>query len=678
MKNKKLEVNLMAKNAARTVKFSIKAKLILLIVGLLSISIITLGFFSYTNSREVLIEEFVDNSEIIAAKLNETLDTFLISNEQNIEMLSNNFNVTDILSKPEEEHIYLFNALQNYQEAHPDIQTVYLGTHTKKMFLFPQVGLPADFDPTSRPWYQDAIKANKIIWTAPYVDVGTGNMVITVAKPVKNSKGELTGVVGADISLDVFMKIVQATKLGDDGYFFVADKQGKTLHHKDIELVGKPISVKELFDFAVKGQDGTLEYEFKGDSKVAIAVENTKVDWMIMGTFSKHEVDKHTKKVINATVLSGLGIGVIAVIAGILVTTLIAKSISMLARDLESIGKGNFKTRCKVKSKDEIGQLAATVNNMVEDLSSLMQNVMNISTSVASSSDSLASAAQQTNASTEEVVRAIGEVTEAANDQARGTEVGMQRTSELSDNIQQVVGSVENITEKFEKANSLNEKGISTVKILTDKTEESTVASKLLGEVIMGVDSSTDKIGAIIGTIGQIAGQTNLLALNASIEAARAGEAGKGFAVVADEIRKLAEQSSQAAEQIRTLIQGIQAQSKNAVTTMESSKTVAKHQEEAVSQTEAVFAQISATIATIYAEIESINKLNSSMIQKKEAITSVMEGIASASQQTAASTEEISASTEEQLAVVGEISRTADQLNAMAQQLNKEIMKFEI
>jgi methyl-accepting chemotaxis protein len=668
----------MAKNVAGTVKFSIKAKLILLIVGLLSVSIISLGFFSYTNSKTVLIDEFVDNSEIIAAKLNETLDTFLISNEQNIEMLSNNFNVTDILTKPVEEHIYLHNALQNYQEAHPDIQTVYLGTGTKQMFLYPAVGLPADFDPTSRPWYQDAVKAGKIIWTAPYVDAGTGNMVITVAKPVKSSTGELTGVIGADISLDVFMKMVQATKLGDDGYFFVADKQGQILQHQDTELVGKPISVKELFDFAIKGQNGTLEYEFKEDSKVAIAVENKKVNWMIMGAFSKHEVDKHAKKVINATVLSGLVIAVIAVIAGILVTTLIARSITMLSRDLENIGKGNFKTRCKVKSKDEIGQLAATVNNMVEDLSQLMRNVMNISTSVAASSDSLASSAQQTNASTEEVVRAIGEVTEAANDQARGTETGMQRTNELSDNIQQVVDSVESITEKFKKANNLNENGINTVKILTNKTEESVAASKELGNVIMGVDSSTEKIGAIIGTIGQIAGQTNLLALNASIEAARAGEAGKGFAVVADEIRKLAEQSSQAAEQIRALIQGIQEQSKHAVTTMESSKAVAKHQEEAVSQTEAVFAQISETIATIHSEIESINKLNTSMVHKKEAINSVMEGIASASQQTAASTEEISASTEEQLAVVGEISRTADELNAMAQQLNKEIMKFEI
>ncbi|MDF2591089.1 MAG: methyl-accepting chemotaxis sensory transducer [Clostridia bacterium] len=668
----------MAKNIPGTVKFSIKAKLVLLIVGLLSISIISLGFFSYSNSRQALIKEYIKSSETISEKLNETLDGFLTNNEQNIEMLSNNLNVTEILSKPVEEHIYLINALQNFQESHPDIQTVYLGTNTKQMFLYPSINLPADFDPTSRPWYQDAIAANKIIWTAPYKDAGSGNIVVTVAKPVKNLKGELTGVIGADISLEVFMKMVQYTKLGEKGYFFVSDKLGNVIYHSNAELIGKPIAVKELLDFAIAGQNSKLKYKYNGDKKVAVAVENKKVNWMIMGTFNESEVNKSASVVLKSTSIIGLIIGLLAILIGVIASTLIVRSLTQLTRDLENIGKGNFKTRCKVKSKDEIGQLAVTVNKMVEDLSQLMRNVMNISTSVATSSNQLASAAQQTNASTEEVVRAIGEVTEAANDQARGTELGMNKSNELSNNIQKVAEAVVDITEQFKLANNLNENGISTVKVLTVKTEESVEASRELGNVIMGVDSSTEKIGAIIGTIGQIAGQTNLLALNASIEAARAGEAGKGFAVVADEIRKLAEQSSLAAEQIRTLIQGIQDQSKNAVDTMKVSKEVAKHQADAVVQTEAVFVQISKTIATINAEIENINTLNKSMISKNEAITTVMEDIAAASEETAASTEEISASTEEQLAVVAEISRTADDLNVMAQKLNKEIMKFEL
>lgn len=668
----------MARNSTTGVKFSIKAKLILLIVGLLSISILSLGFFSYNNSRDVLEDQFINNAEEIAGKLNETLDTFLLANEQNVEMLSNNFNVTDILQMPEEDHKYLYNVLENYQEAHPDIMSVYIGTHNKKMFIFPEQQLPEGYDPTSRPWYQDAVKAGKLIWTAPYADASTGMLVITVAKPVNSTTGEFTGVVAADISLDVFMKMVQATKLGEKGYFIISDKEGNVIQHPSADLIGKPIPVPTLLEFVTGGKGGTLEYHYGNDDKVAVSLENEKTNWVILGTFSISEVNSSASIVIKSTAIIGLIVAAIAIIAGVLASTMIAKSLSQLAKDIEQIGKGNFRTRCKVKSKDEIGQLAGTINSMVEELSTLMRNVQGISASVAASSDLLASSAQQTNASTEEVVRAVGEVTEAANDQARGTDVGLHKTNELSDNIQKVAAAVDEITEKFGKANNLNESGIGTVKVLTEKTAESIEASKTLGGVITEVDSSTDKIGAIIGTIGQIAGQTNLLALNASIEAARAGEAGKGFAVVADEIRKLAEQSSQAAEQIRALIQGIQAQSKNAVVTMEAAKTVAIAQEQAVSQTEQVFTQISQTIAAITNELERINKLNDSMVEKKQEITTVMESIAAASQQTAASTEEISASTEEQLAVIEEISRTAEDLNSMAQKLSDEIKKFEI
>lgn len=669
----------MSGKRTNSIKFSIRVKLILLIVVLLSISITSLGITSYNIAKKEMTDQFINSSEMIGNKLNQGLDEFLTSNEQNLEMLSNNFNVTDILSMPPEEYMYLNNALQNYQEAHPDIQTVYLGTHTKQMFLYPAVGLPADFDPTSRPWYQEAVKAGKMIWTEPYVDVGTGNVVVTVAKAVKDSKGELTGVVGADISLDSFMKMIQDTKLGKEGYFFVTDLKGNVVYHKDSSLINKPIPVKELMDAATKAQEDVIRYKYNGDKKVALIDPNKRLDWIIIGSFSEAEINHSAGSIIQATIIYGLVIGIIAIIVGILASTfMITKSLSMLVKDIQAIGSGNFKVRSRVKSKDEIGELSSTINHMVDQLSTMMKNVMNISSSVAASSDSLAATAQQTNASTEEVVRAIGEVTEAANDQARGTDIGLQKTTELADGIQMVAQSIDTMASKFSEASDLNKKGIDTVKLLTEKTEENNKAAEAVGKVIIEVDGSTKKIGAIIGTIGQIASQTNLLALNASIEAARAGDAGRGFAVVADEIRKLAEQSSQAAEQISALIQDIQEQSKVAVETMEGTRNITVYQNLAVKETEDVFKQISEGIENISSVLTNINSHNDNMLKGKNEITAVMENIASASQQTAASTEEISASTEEQLAIVAEISRTAEDLNTLAQKLNSEIKKFEI
>ena len=166
--------------------------------------------------------------------------------------------------------------------------------------------------------------------------------------------------------------------------------------------------------------------------------------------------------------------------------------------------------------------------------------------------------------------------------------------------------------------------------------------------------------------------------MNASIEAARAGESGRGFAVVADEIRKLAEQSVQASDNIRNLIGNIQGQSKNAVETMDGTKPVMEAQHNAVTETESVFAQISGIIEQLSEEASVIGQLSKNMVEKKNDILTSMESISAEAEQASASTQQISASTNEQLAATDEVAKTAEKLNNMAQKLSNEVSRFKI
>ncbi|MPN20926.1 Methyl-accepting chemotaxis protein McpA [bioreactor metagenome] len=248
----------------------------------------------------------------------------------------------------------------------------------------------------------------------------------------------------------------------------------------------------------------------------------------------------------------------------------------------------------------------------------------------------------------------------------------------MSNSIQLVAGAINDSKEIFDEVDSLSERGIEVVQMLTKSTKENDDAAKKVSKVINEVDIKSDEIGSIIDTIEKISAQTNLLALNASIEAARAGEAGRGFSVVADEVRKLAEQSKDATSKIRDLVMGIQSGSKNAVNTMEFANEIANQQSNAVVKTEDIFTKITNMVNKLSGEVEKIVKLNYEMTSKKDEIVGVMANIAASSEQTSASTEEISASTEEQLAISYEVSKTSEELNKLSQKLNEKIESFKV
>lgn len=668
----------MRKSKQNKRNISIQNKLIFLLVVLIIVPIVALGIISYTSAKSALTQRLKVTSMQVTENVNGRIDTFLANKEQNLDILANNSNMTDVLYMKEDQLPFVYNSLQTFKEAQPDVLNAYIGTYNKKMFVYPSTQLPADYDPTSRPWYQEAVKAGKTIWTEPYIDVGTGKVTITLARPVKSSKGEFTGVVGVDISLDSLSDFISNTKLGTNGYFVLADDKGIAYAHPDKSQIGKPIAVQKIADAVMKNKSGSVDYEYNGVKKFCVFTSNEKIGWNIIGMMSYSEIDGYLLSIIKGILIAGVIIAILAVIIGIFTSRPITSALARLVEDMKKIGNGDLTVRSSIKSNDEIGTLASTLNIMAEELGSLMKSAKNIAAEVTSASDSLAATAEETNASTEEIAKTVGEVACATNEQAKGTEEGLNKTTELSDSIQAVANAVYHAKEIFNEANRLNKTGIDTVKVLIENTKENNEASAKVGEVVSEVDSKSSEIGTIIDTIDQIAQQTNLLALNASIEAARAGEAGRGFAVVADEVRKLAEQSAGATSKIRGLIIGIQTQSKNAVETMMIAKELIGKQSNAVKDTEGVFKQITDKINEINSQIENIVKLNNGMVSKKDEIVNVMEGMAASAQQTSASTQEISASTEEQLATMEEVTRTAEDLNKLAQKLNDQIEKFTI
>jgi methyl-accepting chemotaxis protein len=283
----------------------------------------------------------------------------------------------------------------------------------------------------------------------------------------------------------------------------------------------------------------------------------------------------------------------------------------------------------------------------------------------------------------EEAGRAVGEIASAVDDVARGAEKqvhALEQARTMTEEMASVAAaSAENARHTAaaaQQARTVSEDGVSTVEFASAAMQAVRDAAEAATETIRALGSKSEQIGGIVATITGIAGQTNLLALNAAIEAARAGEQGRGFAVVAEEVRKLAEESKQAAATISGLIDEIQSETARAVNVVEDG---AKRTEEGVStvdQAREAFVRIGGSVEDVNDRIEQIAAAIEQLAASSRRMQEDMAEVAAVAQQSSASTEEVSASTQQTSASTQEIAASAQELARSADELAQIVSRF--
>ncbi|WP_028064969.1 methyl-accepting chemotaxis protein, partial [Solirubrobacter soli] len=273
-----------------------------------------------------------------------------------------------------------------------------------------------------------------------------------------------------------------------------------------------------------------------------------------------------------------------------------------------------------VSSKDELGRLSATFNNMlgkaqhsINGYNTMRGELSSVLSEVAEGAGTVASASQQMASTSEEAGRAVGEIASAVSDVAQGAERQVRMVESTREAVQEAAraagASAETATATAgaaEEARGAAEDGVRAATQATEAIREVERSSAQVGTAMLGLATKSEQIGGIVDTITGLAEQTNLLALNAAIEAARAGEQGKGFAVVAEEVRKLAEESQSAASQISSLIGEIQAETQNVVTVVEEGNQRTADGVATVEQTREAFEAIGTAVADVTDRVSAI------------------------------------------------------------------------
>lgn len=660
-------------------KKSIRSQLIVVFILVIMVPVILLGTLSYNKSHSVLSDNYINSSYQIVKEVTFGVENYLNVFQTTIEQLTINPTIQAASSVGSGGSLKdtILLALRNIAESEDDILTVYIGT-ANKIMIDPIKEHPSDYDPSTQNWYSQAVESDQAIWTKPYLDEESGQVVVTVAQVINNRQGQFVGVVALDLTLDLLTEKVNGMQIGQNGYPILVDPSGITMTHKSPEVIGKPIPVEKVKTAFENDAEGHVEYTYNGTDKFASFATIELTDWRVLATLDKSEVSTLTMPILITTSIVGLVSVLIGLIIALIVSNRIIKPIRSLELAMGKAENGDLTTRVSAKSKDEVGRISNSFNDMLTKFSEMMHKSKSVSDQVVTSADNLAKNAEHVNFASMEINKTIDEIARGASEQVSGIDEGVIAINKLAEQIQELLDSGQMMAGEATDVARTNEKGSAVMSTLKEKNEYSNESTIRISKAISALRDKTSEIDGILETITNIASQTNLLALNASIEAARAGEHGKGFAVVAEEIRKLAEGSSEATDSIRDLINEIGDVSNQAVTIMDEVTLITTEQNDAVKSAEDVFDNISVSIEKISQLIITTTEFVVTIDTQKEEIVRTIEGISAVSEESAASSEEVTATVTEQTSSITDVNSAASALSEIARELQDEINKFTI
>lgn len=391
-----------------------------------------------------------------------------------------------------------------------------------------------------------------------------------------------------------------------------------------------------------------------------------------------HENDVNMSKAISIM----LGVTVVAIIILVLASIWNAREITKPLEHMmllcQRLRDGDYRiTPRTVNRGDEFGQMADVLAAMRDALNKLMHHVGSSTEQIASSSEELTASSMQSAQAATQVAQSVVDAANAVEEQQGATDSSTKSIEKISSSVERIRTEADKVAkdsaDASQQAAAGNTEVDKSVQQIQD-VEHTVIAS---ADLVEKLGERSKEIGTIVDTIAGIAGQTNLLALNAAIEAARAGEAGRGFAVVAEEVRKLAEQSQTAAQQIAELIGGIQKDTAGAVDSMHQGRSAVAAGAQSVEGLREVFARIHDLVNGVSNQVEVMTKAIDIVTGDTENVTQNVMTIDRHGKKVAEEMQSVSAATEEQSASAEEIASASDALAKLAQEMQLSLRKFQ-
>lgn len=511
------------------------------------------------------------------------------------------------------------------------------------------------------------------------------------------SFSHMSAVIVVDLSRDAVTQILKNLELGEGTLTAFVTADGRELIYSSMEegeadgysFVGQEYYTEAIEamnaedESAEKGETGVIRnfskyVTYNGRDYLFMASRSTVNGAIFCGLVPSSLIQESANAIRTVTVLFIVLAAAAAVAIGLLVAGSISKAIKVISEKLHKVAEGDLTVVMNIKNRDEFTVLAGSVGDMIDNTRGLIENVKDTSGKVKGSAENMVVATAAMERSGLSISTAVSEIEQGINQQAEDAQSCLEQMDELSKKIEVVSDDVAEIVNIATDTGMMIRSSLGTMDELSERSASTTTITQKVVDSIHALEEKSASIVKFIDVINEISEETSLLSLNASIEAARAGDAGRGFAVVAEEIRKLADGSKNAANEIQKVVTDILEQTKGTVTTAKEAEGIVSVQTEIVGKTIVAFNNMNASVESLVENLQRVGDSVSSMEEERRDTLRAIESISAASEETAASASVVNDSVQNQLSVVDDLKTASGELELRSNELENAVNVFKI
>ncbi|QGR00154.1 methyl-accepting chemotaxis protein [Paenibacillus psychroresistens] len=535
------------------------------------------------------------------------------------------------------------------------------------------------------PWFEKSVKADgAVTWVETkqkgYTELGKPTFAASRLLKIGDKRFVLLLEIDSQILVDGLAKI----KIGKTSDIIILSRENKLIIPAKSQKIEEVYHIPSIVDFNKLAADdpaavsGNKTATIDRKKQLLVYKNMATSGWTIEAIAPVSELVEETSQIAKATWVIAFIAALIACLVGYFVARMIGRPLIILRNLMREGEQGNLTVRTHHNSKDEIGQLSTSFNQMMEQITNLVKQTNQSASDVLTTAGHLLHSSNQTAISAREIAQATEEIANGASSLAMDAERGSGLTNDIALQMKQVVEGNTNMGVSATEVQKASQQGTIYMEELTIKTTATEIMTRSMVEKVEHLKNSTSSIRKILDVLNDMTQQTNILSLNATIEAARAGDAGRGFMVVADEIRKLAEQSKHNIGIVGTITVTIQKEIDETVSVLSEAYPMFQEQIKSVKDAELIFTQVQTRMGGFVEQLSSVTGSILLLDESQHILTDAMTNVSAVSEQSSATSQEVASLSNEQLNVSQGLVKLSEELENLSHSLQDTLSKFRI